>query len=223
MSDRMITRALSTVARSSTILVTSVASVAFVSCDLFLPPPPAPDPDPIPPRITTPNPVDNVHRRQLLSLPLVRQQTEVWCWAATSEMVFRYYGRGSVQCEILSAWLTANCCLSPPHPYCRQGAPSLQVIQQTLFAFGRLTSSLRGGPLSLNEIRNEIDLGRPIIAAYRGAFSGHVVVVYGYDSSGNIYIHDPYYGTFIVPYAATFYYNNGQLVWYDTIYEIRPF
>ena len=154
---------------------------------------------------------------RILTVSFVAQQTPVWCWAAVSEMVFRYYGRGATQCQILSGWFGANCCSSPGS--C-QTTGSIPAIQQTLLAFGGISSSYFPGPLTLQAVASEIDGGRPIIAAYRGSFSGHVVVIYGYDPAGNLYIHDPFYGSFVVPYAASFTYG-GQLVWAETIYGIR--
>jgi hypothetical protein len=153
-----------------------------------------------------------------LAVPFVAQQTPVWCWAAVSEMVFRYYGRGAAQCQVLTAWLGADCCRAPG--LCLTGAPTLEVIQQSLAGFGGLRSTRAGGPLPFAAVMREIDAGRPMIAAYRGSFSGHVVVLYGYDANGGfVFIHDPFYGTFRVPYAQTFAYQ-GQLVWVDTLYGI---
>jgi peptidase C39-like protein len=150
---------------------------------------------------------------RVLSVPLVPQQTPVWCWAAASEMIFRYYGRGATQCQILSVGYQQDCCSFPQ--FCQTTA-SIPAIQQTLFTFGGLRSTWIPGPISLAAVAAEIDSGRPIIVAYRGSFSGHVVVIYGYDSNGNVFIRDPFYGTFKVPYGASFSYN-GQLFWSDTI------
>jgi hypothetical protein len=153
-----------------------------------------------------------------LSVPLIPQQTQVWCWAATSEMVCRFFGRPVNQCEILSGWLQAPCCI--PNPFCVQAAPNLQIIQHTLSGFCGIASELRNGPLTLQEIRAEIDAGRPMILAYQGSFAGHVVVLYGYSDNGFVLIHDPYYGTFTVPFTQTFVYG-GQLGWVGTIWKIR--
>lgn len=154
--------------------------------------------------------------QRILSVPFIAQQTPVWCWAAVSEMVFRYYGRGATQCQILSGWYRGDCCTFPQ--LC-QTTGSLQAIQQTLYAFGGLGSAVYPGPISFANVQSEINAGHPIIAAYRGSFSGHVVVIYGYDARGNIYIRDPNAGSFVVPYGVSFSYG-GQLVWTETIYGI---
>ena len=153
---------------------------------------------------------------RVLDVPFVAQQTDVWCWAAVSEMVFRYYGTGTDQCRILSAWTGVNCCLFPS--LCRTPAP-LQTIQNTLYSLGGLNSYVNHGPLSFSQIVQEINAGRPMIVSYSGSFIGHVVVLYGYSDDGRIYIHDPFYGTFVEPYANTFVYS-GQLFWSATILGI---
>jgi len=162
----------------------------------------------------SPTEPDSPGEGRVLNVFLARQQTDVWCWAAVSEMVLGYYGRPVAQCQILSAWYQADCCTFALS--CRTTAP-LQVIQQTLFAGGGLRSEITG-PLSFPALAAEIDAGRPVIAAYRGV-SGHVVVMYGYDPNGFVYIHDPLYGSHRVPYGTTFSYF-GQLFWSETIFHI---
>lgn len=152
---------------------------------------------------------------RVLNVFPTRQQTDVWCWAAVSEMVLGYYGRPIEQCQILTGWFQADCCRL--FLACRTTAP-LQVIQQTLLAVGGLRSDVTG-PLTFQALAAEIDAGRPVIAAYAGT-AGHVVVMYGYEPNGFVYIHDPLFGSFKVPYGATFSYG-GQLVWVATIFHIR--
>ena len=153
---------------------------------------------------------------KVLDVPMVAQQTEVWCWAAVTEMIFRYYNVGTTQCNILSEWTGVDCCSYSN--LCLHPAP-VEVIQRTLAAYGIRSQVINRG-LSLSEVKYEIDQGRPIVVFYIGSsFVGHFVLAYGYDSSGNIYIHDPIYGTFSVPYGLTFSYQ-GRLGWGATIYNI---
>jgi hypothetical protein len=154
---------------------------------------------------------------RVLSVPYSAQQTPVWCWAACSEMILQYYGRVATQCGILSAWFRFDCCTFPGP--CTTTAP-IEVIQATLAAVG-VGSQRVLSPVSFDVVRAEIDAGRPLILAYRGSFSGHVVVLYGYDALGRVYINDPLYGQVRgVPYGATFTYN-GQLGWAETLLGIR--
>ena len=154
---------------------------------------------------------------RVLPVSFVPQQTGVWCWAAVSEMVLRYYGVGVFQCQILSGWAQTDCCNFPG--FCLTTA-SIPVIRQTLAFYG-VGSTYAAGPLTFAQVAAEIDARRPIIIAYRGyARTGHVVVLYGYDADGFVYIHDPLYGTFRrVPFGSSFTYN-GQLFWSETIFGI---
>ena len=82
-----------------------------------------------------------------LAVPEIRQQTGDWCWAASSEMVLRYYGRQYSQCDILSTWLSYSCC-SPfgIDPICDVAAPNMVTVQDTVSYFGGPTSTLVSGP-----------------------------------------------------------------------------
>lgn len=160
------------------------------------------------------------------------QQTQSWCWAATSSMICYYYERPAQQCQIVGLFMNYNCC-GNPYP-CLNRPGQLYEIQQ-LFGTVGLTSNL-GGPLSFDQIQSEIDAGRPVIVAYTGSFAGHVVVIDGYrkmqdmflgcvdvgELSSEVFIKDPYYGEFTVPYGLSFSYS-GTMTWTSTIYGIRPF
>ena len=163
----------------------------------------------------SPTEIESPGQGRVLSVPFAAQQTQVWCWAAVSEMILRYYNRPIAQCQILSNWYQGDCCTFPQ--FCLTTA-SITQIQQTLAGHG-LGSAYLGRALTFSEISSEIDLSQPIIVAYNGSFTGHVVIIYGYDPDGFVYIHDPYYGIFQrVPYGATFSYG-GQLRWSETILE----
>ncbi|MCB9884650.1 MAG: C39 family peptidase [Planctomycetes bacterium] len=153
-----------------------------------------------------------------LQIPFRGQQTAVWCWAATAEMVLTYSGNPIPQCQMVSNWAHLPCC-SIPLAACAFAAPSIEFIQQTLF-FEGLASQRAGRALSFSEVRENVLQGRPMILCYQGSFGGHVVVVYGYDdtSPGDpyIFVHDPFYGSFYVPYATSGLYS-GSSVWVDTI------
>ena len=153
----------------------------------------------------------------MLPLYLVLQQTQVWCWAATSEMWLRYEGLPGTQCEMASFWLGAPCCpFGNQIAQCYQTAPSMRAIQDVLL-FGGLTTQHLQRALTLAELKAELDARRPVMAGYQGSFGGHVVMIYGYDTQDRIMIHDPYYGTFLVPYAQTMSYA-GTMLWSDTLY-----
>lgn len=155
---------------------------------------------------------------RLLPVPLVRQQTQVWCWAATSEMIFRYYSLPITQCQLVSVYLNQECCTG--NPFCAVPSGTMDTIQRGLFLVGGVRSTWAPGPLSFDQVAAEIDAGRPIMIGYRGSFSGHVVMLTGYARATRyVKILDPYYGAFDVPYGSSLVYN-GQFLWTDTLVGI---
>lgn len=170
-----------------------------------------------PPVMTEPPPSSGT--KVSLPVALAPQQTEVWCWAAVIEMVSAYYGNRTAQCQTLSYWWSVDCCTFPGQ--CVTPGSNYQ-IQESFRVLG-MSSSYNYGPLTWNQVVTEIDERRPFIVFYQGSFSGHVVVVYGYDSSSRtLLIHDPYFGSFEVPYGQTLTYN-GSMYWSNTLFRIQRF
>ena len=190
----------------------SILVVAVLGCDAggggsAVPlPPPADDP-----------PAES--GRKVLSVPFFPQQTEVWCWAATSGMVLEYFGSPWLECEIASYWLsggydTTSCCFQPD--LCLQPAP-FEAIQWILYGLGGIDSLQTFSALSFSDLRYEIDQGHPMVLFYAGSFIGHFVVLYGYDAiTQTVFVHDPVFGSFEVPYGSAFHYG-GQLTWANTL------
>ncbi len=185
-----------------------------------------------------------------LSIDPVTQQTEVWCWAATVEMVLRHYGvpnlnEGSdFQCGIVAVYAlirygsghpcTEDCreCLDPI-----DGMPEVERLVEEYGQIARgagLSSpvlSARSVPrrLTLAELMTEIAADRPVIAAIStngGSFpdaNDHVVVVHGYDTTGDettISVNDPYPYDRFVPDAQNPYVLAGGRVLQSGQYEI---
>lgn len=157
-----------------------------------------------------------------LSIDPVTQQTEVWCWAATVEMVLRHYGLPNLnegndfQCGIVAVYAliryggshpcTADCraCLDPI-----DGMPE---VERLVEGYGRVARGaglsspvLRANSLprrlTLAELMTDIAADRPVIAAVStsgGSFpdaNDHVVVITGYDTTvegTTIRVNDPY-------------------------------
>ena len=156
---------------------------------------------------------------KILTVQAARQQTQVWCWAASIEMVANYFGTAIGQCQTVTLGYNNyyDCCAYPS--YCLTTAGEQDII--TILSRLGISSYYVPGALAWGDVVNEINNSRPIIMTYRNSFSGHVVVIYGYDSLNRIlYIHDPYYGSFEVPYASTFTYN-GSLGWSGSIMGFR--
>ncbi|MFD2167398.1 C39 family peptidase [Thalassotalea euphylliae] len=154
-----------------------------------------------------------------LNVSHYRQQTEVWCWAAVIEMVSGYYGRRALQCQTLQFWYGIDCCNFPGN--CVTAGSTNQIVN-SFNALG-IGNYYYPTPLTWSEFVREIDSGRPIIIFYQGSFSGHVVVGFGYNSEKQtMFIHDPYFGTFEVPYGQSFTYS-GNMFWNATLAGLAPY
>ena len=116
-----------------------------------------------------------------LNVPYYQQQTTVWCWLATIEMVAGYYGKNYQQCELASYAMNYQCCYN--FQVCAYPASNdyMTLLMQRLGLHGIQYN--RG--LSESEIINAIDNGQPIIAGSTNWMtqSGHVVVIAGYQKT----------------------------------------
>ena len=153
-----------------------------------------------------------------LQVQATLQQTPVWCWAASAEMIFRYYGLPNInpvnnyQCGIIGAWFAGTPCATDCSR-CVLPIGAMSSMQQVIDGYGSyvrtlgiaariLSSALVFRPLSRTELANEISAGRPIIAGISPgqAFaipnaSQHVVVIIGYDFAAgkqSIIVNDPF-------------------------------
>jgi len=152
----------------------------------------------------------------VLSVPYHAQSTQVWCWAACVAMELNYNGGGFTDCDVVSYVFQVPCSAAVT-------TASTQAMQYAMWNMGGLHSLIINRPLTFQEVMGEIDNGRPVILGYQGSFSGHVTVLYGYDSSTtSVDIHDPYYGTYTqLPFGVAFTYG-GSLSWTQTIYGVAP-
>jgi hypothetical protein len=160
---------------------------------------------------------------ETLKIPPVYQQTPVWCWLAVGEMVHRYFGVptlnpvGNYQCGLVATlagqnspcWANCGNCVGAAGNY----GPVNQVVQDMVRRYPEMLRNLNryDGPaitvqwkysaLSDNEIENEIDAERPIIAGIspsgypQNVQSEHVALVIGYESTDdgmNVIVNDPF-------------------------------
>ena len=151
-----------------------------------------------------------------LHIPPVFQERPSWCWAAVGEMVFKYYyvpaaHRTDYQCGIVQG---RNLCVGMPN--CVQcdlsagdEATMVNMLEQyplmaTLRGKARdiaLTVQSKSGSLSEEEVKNELDHGRPIIVGISppgfkvDGSPQHMALIVGYDdSSGGLMltVNDPF-------------------------------
>ena len=115
----------------------------------------------------------------ILNFELPLQEHSNWCWAAVTAAIVHFFTPESQvrQCGIAHDELDLRCCEDPERK-CNQ----VHRLQLPLARIGRLRGQQKQGVLSFNEIREEIDAGRPICVrvGWNGG-GGHFVVISGYD------------------------------------------
>lgn len=138
----------------------------------------------------------------LKQLPFnMQMQTQSnWCWAATATSVSRYFWRWSTwtQCRVANAELgRTDCCHNPVPSDCNVPWYLDRALTRTR-NFVSIT-----GPVGFEQVRDEINAGRPVGAriGWSGG-GGHFMVIYGYSLIGGgefFDIDDPIYGKSHIP------------------------
>ena len=130
-----------------------------------------------------------------LTFDMEAQTQSNWCWAATSKSVSQYYWHRSswTQCSIANAELGhSDCCSSPVPAPC-----NVPWFLDSALSRTRNFVSI-SGPCTFEQLRAQIDSGRPVGAriGWSGG-GGHFMVIYGYTYGLGfewIDIDDPIYG-----------------------------
>jgi hypothetical protein len=151
-----------------------------------------------------------------LHIPPLFQERPSWCWAAVGEMVFKYYDipalhRTDYQCGIIQS--RKLCAGMPDCLGCEISAVDEASVADLLEQYPALsteagkardialTVQLKDGILSEEEVKQELDAGRPIIVGLspRGfkvdGIRQHMALIVGYDtSSGDLMltVNDPF-------------------------------
>jgi hypothetical protein len=160
----------------------------------------------------------------MLNIPLILQNTPVWCWVASAEMVIRYknYGNSLQQCQMLEIGFQtpSGYCCSNPNNCMTTG--TAQQIQYLVYNFGGRASSL-SGPLSEKSVLTTLKSNNPVIAFIKlspFSNSGHVVVIRGIRFSQDVQqavltINDPLsYISQETTYANFLQYWQGSIIIY---------
>lgn len=151
--------------------------------------------------------------------PLVQQQCDKWCWAASAEMVAAKLGNGSTQCEIVSNRLGFDCCRPDAcDTRCNQLSGFPAQINRA-FAKSGLHGAQVDGPLKQATLVGLLDEGIPVMLAATTMATGHFVVVVGYSRGVNGYVftvNDPWprVGTVVRTYEQLL--NYGGQPWLFT-------
>lgn len=111
-----------------------------------------------------------------LTVTLFPQLTDMWCWAASAEMVMDYAGTSVSQCAQANAEFgMSNCCEGPTPSTCVQGGyPD--------FAYWGFSSQTTpyGTALTWAELSEQFTLGQPVAYAWSWVGGGgHVMVATG--------------------------------------------
>src|SRR4030095_14730014 len=134
---------------------------------------------------------------QTVAVTLRPQETNNWCWAATTQMISSFMGVGRTQCDLANQRFGRTDC-------CTGNCPKTDSCNRpgwTMFDECGLNSVCSNTALSWDEIKNQIFCRKqPMSYAYgpKSGGVGHVVVLNGYAELGNnntdryIYIKDPW-------------------------------
>ncbi|MFH1038462.1 MAG: C39 family peptidase [PVC group bacterium] len=139
----------------------------------------------------------------ILSVPVLYQQQEQWCWAASCQMILSYYGYSSTQCDMANwCFYQTSCCNnviwpSGTGPSCNQSNWIFgydRDMQDVLVAWGSIYGTGVSSYLLWSTLTSEIDSSRPFVIGFSwSGGGGHALVGRGY-SGGYVYYNDPWPG-----------------------------
>jgi hypothetical protein len=151
----------------------------------------------------------------------MQAQTESnWCWAATSTSVSHFYWWWSTwtQCKVANGELGhTDCCNSPVPSPCNVPWYLDKALTRT-----NNFVSMMGGQASFQQVKSEIDAGRPVGAriGWNGG-GGHFMVIYGYSRILNLEffdIDDPIFGKNHLPVSEFASNYQGSGTWTHTYF-----
>lgn len=171
----------------------------------------------------------------------VEQQTKVWCWLATGEMILKHFGLpnrnpyGNYQCGIIgSIFYNSVCNQNCFNTSCIRGSGSnlntVRMLKDYSWLSARKVFNCKEAyELTFSDIKRNIDQEKPILCGIspsrRRYYDGaeHVVVLVGYDvinSVPKVIINDPFpYPNYDNPYlklGATVLQSNQYLIDLDS-------
>jgi hypothetical protein len=148
-----------------------------------------------------------------LDVDPVLQETPEWCWITAGQMVFTFFGvanlnpAGNFQCGIIS--LAAPACDKDCRKCASVPGGSLDRVHNMLMRYSQvastrshtsaqLTADTYSSPLSMDDVKTEINLQRPIIVGISPNGhppphgSEHVALIIGYDDQSDLIVNDPF-------------------------------
>lgn len=112
-------------------------------------------------------------------------------WVSTTYTTLHYYGFPLSYAEIEYEY----------EYYYGSPYPSLYDLSWLLWDLGNIESGITGW-LSLEELRLSINRGHPVWINYGSYNNGHLLMVYGYDIWGRVYVYEPGFGVRIIDYDS---------------------
>jgi hypothetical protein len=112
------------------------------------------------------------------------QETNDWCWAATTQMITEFLGHGRTQCDLANARFSReDCCTGtcPKNPACKTPG-------WTMFKESDFETDVSNKPLEWADLKDQIDKKKPMSYAYgpKSGGVGHVVVISGYAETNGV-------------------------------------
>ena len=172
--------------------------------------------------------------RSTVTIQIERQLKNEWCWAAVSASVHKFFrGIAQTQCQIAATVLKQQCCDPAFSGQCNLAQP----LHPILDSFGVLKA---GDPISrqltFDEVRTEIDAGRPCCVLIKWLTNGevgsdgHYIAINGYRvTPANrqfVSISDPLFSDsecdFTEFTSAKGGYHDGRGVWTMTYRLVHP-
>lgn len=162
-----------------------------------------------------------------LRFELDTQQLHNWCWAAVAAGIHNYLANQSPQLEQCKAAATllphANPC-SPTPDLTKVDVPQRLdlALGAAIHPLGWSVKPVVHGPLTFEQVKEEIDNGRPIGACIVWEFGqgAHFNVICGYreSSTGNqLFVSDPFFVDSQVDYEEFVTNYQGEGTWHQTI------
>lgn len=126
-----------------------------------------------------PPPIVHLGLGEQLAVPLLGQETNVWCWDASSLMVIKYFRPATplTECQIATQATPSvpNCCLSPFPAACVH--PGWEMLSKNGFSFASTTTALSWADLKAQISSKK----KPVLFAWGwNGGGGHMLVATGW-------------------------------------------
>ncbi len=146
-------------------------------------------------------------KAKFLGMTVEQQKQDNWCWSALAVSVRKFLSGDVVeQCEQVNKQLRrATCCND-------------QASCNVAFILDRTLFSPAGGVFSFDQVKQQIDSGRPLAVQilWNGGGNAHFLCIDGYNNAGAaplLSIKDPIYGPSMTPYDALVSAYQGSGLW----------